>query len=390
MVPLLCWATGLRTWLPWAVGLLLCLPPGLGRGEEPVASPRTLFLAPLLPTGAEAANRQASLLDVVARMRESRSQTRREPVVEEIAPPDHLGLAYELYRVAPDGVAKAVDPLHHIFHTGELFFVRWMANLPGMVEAFSLDPREGRQQLLAPRFLEAGQALRLPEQGAFRFFGTGASEILQWRHRPCVQGLAALPDDAFRKSNNFGGILPLCHTPPPEPALDVTAQQSEGIAVVALSPISRQEHRRLAGRLFTLLLRHNPLGRDPDFADWLIAPGEVSPHNTAALPLPRVRGHDGRPRIRVVSPKGERLTMPIAIDVRFEAEEGAAIDPASLKVIYLSLFELDISDRVQPYITSQGLLMEDAKLPTGDHTIEISIADNQGRQTRERLRFSIQ
>ena len=128
------------------------------------------------------------------------------------------------------------------------------------------------------------------------------------------------------------------------------------------------------------------VARDPDA--WIISPAE------ADLPLGRQllseRSDPDGPKVIVRDP-GEvaEVTPPVTIDVAFEADAGAAVDLKSLKVIYLKLFGIDITKRLRPYLTADGIHAVNAPLAPGHHTIEISVNDTAGRRTVERFSFTV-
>lgn len=120
---------------------------------------------------------------------------------------------------------------------------------------------------------------------------------------------------------------------------------------------------------------------------WLITPEE------AALPpaSPEERGLKGGtpfdigreppdigPIIEVVKPiEGTPQSPPIEIAVRFTPRQ-QPIDLASLKVTVVKFISIDITDRVRPYLSAQGIQIPDAKLPSGEHTVRISLSDVTG------------
>lgn len=117
-------------------------------------------------------------------------------------------------------------------------------------------------------------------------------------------------------------------------------------------------------------------------ATWLITEGEAM----LAAP-PTARGEPDLPRngpiIRVLSPSGiGAVSSPFIVDVRFEPRAGgASVQVGSLKVTYLRLFEIDITERVRPYVSESGLLIREARVPQGRHRLKIAIADQQGNVT---------
>jgi hypothetical protein len=92
---------------------------------------------------------------------------------------------------------------------------------------------------------------------------------------------------------------------------------------------------------------------------------------------------DEKPEIIVVTPKdGEMVKSPVDLDIRFVPSADASIDPASLKVeVEKPLMNIDITEKVAPFVTEEGIMAEGAPLPSGEHTIKLSVADDKGRAT---------
>lgn len=97
------------------------------------------------------------------------------------------------------------------------------------------------------------------------------------------------------------------------------------------------------------------------------------------------------PRILVVKPSEvQAVPAPLDIEVRFQAQDDAAVDLATLEVKYVKLVSIDITDRVRPYASLEGIRVERVSFPKGKHTIRISIADTRGVLTSRVLTVTIQ
>jgi hypothetical protein len=122
--------------------------------------------------------------------------------------------------------------------------------------------------------------------------------------------------------------------------------------------------------------------------DWLITPEESDQPQARQLVVNK-SDPDG-PQIEVRAPgEVKEVSPPVNIDVTFEPREGHTIDWKSLKVTYLKLFDIDITDRMKPYITPTGIHSDNAKLPPGNHTIEIAVKDDAGHRTVEHFSFTV-
>ncbi len=56
----------------------------------------------------------------------------------------------------------------------------------------------------------------------------------------------------------------------------------------------------------------------------------------------------------------------------------------------MKLFPINITDRVLPYASPEGIRIEKAKFPSGKHFVKISIADRQGRLSSRTLTIVIE
>lgn len=92
------------------------------------------------------------------------------------------------------------------------------------------------------------------------------------------------------------------------------------------------------------------------------------------------RGITRGPQIRFeapASPPGPHA--PFDFRVQFEAHGGATIDPSHIHVTYLKVPNVDLTDRLKPFITANGIDMPAAQVPAGEHTFKVSVEDSDGR-----------
>jgi hypothetical protein len=88
-----------------------------------------------------------------------------------------------------------------------------------------------------------------------------------------------------------------------------------------------------------------------------------------------------RPTIQVVSPPPSAglVHSPVELKLRFHAFGGAEIDPESVVVTYLKSPAIDVTQRLTPYITADGIVIADAELPAGEHKFWVELKDKSGR-----------
>jgi len=97
------------------------------------------------------------------------------------------------------------------------------------------------------------------------------------------------------------------------------------------------------------------------------------------------------PRVDIVTPSvAARLKSPIEVKAAFVSTLPATIRPDSFKVLY-GAFQIDITQRLLAVakITSQGIHVQEAKLPSGHHKLQLLLEDSMGRQGRQTLEIDI-
>jgi hypothetical protein len=127
--------------------------------------------------------------------------------------------------------------------------------------------------------------------------------------------------------------------------------------------------------------------------DWLILPEEAA---MAPAPEP-TRGilEIGRddisigPVIEIVEPlNGGRGPMPIHVSIRF-TPRSEPVDLASLKVTLVKFIAINITDRIRPYVTPEGIQVNEAKIPPGKHRVRITLADKAGEFSMKEVFFEV-
>jgi hypothetical protein len=61
----------------------------------------------------------------------------------------------------------------------------------------------------------------------------------------------------------------------------------------------------------------------------------------------------------------------------------------SLKVMYLRMIELDVTERFKPYIKDNRLFVAKANIPSGRHRLRITITDTDGNTTVDVLQVTV-
>lgn len=124
-----------------------------------------------------------------------------------------------------------------------------------------------------------------------------------------------------------------------------------------------------------------------------ITPDEARLPPYQGPPRLRMRSVAMGPRIVVLAPpaNGEAFIShrPVKLHVRFETTADAPVDLQSLKVTYLRLFGIDITDRVRPYVNDAGIDIDNVEIPAGEHRIELEIGDRHGHTTDQILKLVV-
>ncbi len=116
------------------------------------------------------------------------------------------------------------------------------------------------------------------------------------------------------------------------------------------------------------------------------APPEV---RTRSLPLPK----PGQPAIQVVTPNNtpsSAVNAPVRIEVTFKAASGNRIVPSTFRVLY-GLMKIDLTDRLKKHatVTETGVVIDQAKVPAGQHRLILQVADDQGNTAEQELRLRV-
>lgn len=88
------------------------------------------------------------------------------------------------------------------------------------------------------------------------------------------------------------------------------------------------------------------------------------------------------PEIVVMSPEqGKDYRSPLKVFVRFVPREGTEVKLSTLKVEFIKIFTIDITDRLREYAKSEGIFVEKAEIPSGSHKVRVTVGDSDGGMT---------
>ena len=88
--------------------------------------------------------------------------------------------------------------------------------------------------------------------------------------------------------------------------------------------------------------------------------------------------NDG-PAIEMVAPMaGEEVQSPFRLYIRFTARNGKDVELGHLKVELVKALSFDITHRVMPYVSKDGIRIERVALPQGEFRFKVSLGDVAG------------
>lgn len=122
----------------------------------------------------------------------------------------------------------------------------------------------------------------------------------------------------------------------------------------------------------------------------LITPQEAALPAGASHEFPTA-GATRRPTIVAVSPPegAGQVRSPVHLKLRFQAFGGVRINPESVVVTYLKTPEIDLTQRLAPYITADGIDVPDAEVPPGMHRLWVRLKDKDGRPGGADIGFEV-
>ena len=97
------------------------------------------------------------------------------------------------------------------------------------------------------------------------------------------------------------------------------------------------------------------------------------------------------PIIKIKKPDPDKLYNDL-IDILIHFDKnpiGGSVDMASLRVIYLKMFGIDITDRILPYVKETRIDANGIKFPEGKHEFEIRIKDTNELESNEIFKIKV-
>jgi len=110
---------------------------------------------------------------------------------------------------------------------------------------------------------------------------------------------------------------------------------------------------------------------------------ELITKEEAALPpdTTYMRGITRGPKITLVwpAPEAGSLKSPLHLQLRFQGRGDNKVDPNSVLMTYEKIPPVDLTERIRPFVHSDGIEIDDAVVPPGHHRIQLEVRDTAGR-----------
>jgi hypothetical protein len=109
---------------------------------------------------------------------------------------------------------------------------------------------------------------------------------------------------------------------------------------------------------------------------------------------PPLRQRGATPLIDILKPEPAadlKVKAPFPISVQFRAQNDAAIDPSTFKVLYGAL-RMDITSRITKFVqvTAAGFALDNASIPAGKHRLTLQVKDEKQRVAERELRVEVE
>lgn len=103
-----------------------------------------------------------------------------------------------------------------------------------------------------------------------------------------------------------------------------------------------------------------------------------------ATPINLTRGILRGPGVKLISPSSDNAVIsPIDFKVLFEPRGDNKIKVDMVKVEYLKNPVIDLTPRMNSFISNQGINFPKADIPPGKHTFRLTVQDQDGRETHQ-------
>ncbi len=113
----------------------------------------------------------------------------------------------------------------------------------------------------------------------------------------------------------------------------------------------------------------------------------------ARLPTPKdvfaSRAITRGPHLDLAGRDEGHLHSPLPLQVKFRGFGGATINLDSLRVTYMKAPNVELTQRVRPYARPDGIEIQEAEVPPGEHLLRVELQDSEGRRTTTTFLLSV-
>lgn len=95
------------------------------------------------------------------------------------------------------------------------------------------------------------------------------------------------------------------------------------------------------------------------------------------------------PGVDAVAPSAVGVSGNFRLAVKFKPRNGVNIDPKDVSVTYMREPHVDLTGRLKPFITEDGIDAPDVIAPEGEHLIRIEVVDREGRSGRGQINLTV-
>ena len=128
----------------------------------------------------------------------------------------------------------------------------------------------------------------------------------------------------------------------------------------------------------------------PAFADVLITEAEAKYPNAANFTVRGAMKGPGIQHIQQISLAADAgVQSPLPFRIQFIPRSDAPVDLASVRVSYLKMPMIDLTNRIKKHLSAAGIDMTQAEVPAGVHTLLIQVKDTQGRESATTVTLTV-
>ena len=123
----------------------------------------------------------------------------------------------------------------------------------------------------------------------------------------------------------------------------------------------------------------------------LITEAEASLPSPADLSM-TTRGLTRGPLVEQVTPDPDStapVKSPLPLKIKFQTRNNVPIDKDSVKMTYVRTPSIDLTSRIKSHIGEDGIDMNAAEVPPGNHVIRIELKDQQGRSSTSTIKLTV-